>query len=130
MLTDTGGNAGSQSSTIIIREMALCHLHFTDIFKVIAKELQVSLIVGTVLSVVNFIRLLIMYPDMPLVALTVVLSLFATVVFAKIIGASLPIFAKKLGLDPAIMSAPLITTIVDALSLLTYFALASKILGI
>lgn len=130
MLTDTGGNAGSQSSTLIIREMALKQLDFSDIFKVLAKELQVSLMVGTALSIVNFVRLYFMYPETPLVALTVVLSLFATVVFAKTIGSMLPIIAKTMNFDPAIMAAPLITTIVDALSLLTYFALASRILGI
>jgi len=124
MLTDTGGNAGSQSSTLIIRGMAVGEIEPSDIFRVIRKELGVSILVGFILGLVNFIRLAIMYPGSEMVSLTVVLSLFATVVLAKVIGGMLPIVAKKLRLDPAIMAAPLITTIVDAFSLVIYFQLA------
>ncbi len=130
MLTDTGGNAGSQSSTMIIRGMTIGEVASSDIFKVIWKEARVSVIVGLILGLVNFIRLVIQYPGQPLVALTVVLALFATVFVAKVIGGILPIIAKRLKLDPAIMAAPLITTIVDAVSLVIYFQIAVELLHI
>ena len=130
MLTDTGGNAGSQSSTMIIRGMTIGEVASSDIFKVIWKEARVSVIVGLILGLVNFIRLIIQYPGQPLVALTVVLALFATVFLAKVIGGILPILAKRLKLDPAIMAAPLITTIVDAVSLVIYFQIAVELLHI
>ena len=130
MLTDTGGNAGSQSSTMIIRGMTIGEVASSDIFKVIWKEARVSVIVGLILGLVNFIRLIIQYPGHPLVALTVVLALFATVFLAKVIGGILPILAKRLKLDPAIMAAPLITTIVDAVSLVIYFQIAVELLHI
>lgn len=124
MLTDTGGNAGSQSSTLIIRGMAVGEIEPSDVFRVIRKELGVGILVGMILGLINYIRLVIMYPGSEMVSLTVVLSLIATVVLAKVIGGMLPIAAKKLRLDPAIMAAPLITTIVDAFSLIIYFQLA------
>ena len=130
MLTDTGGNAGSQSSTMIIRGMTIGEVASSDIFKVIWKEARVSVIVGLILGLVNFVRLVIQYPGQPLVALTVVLALFATVFVAKVIGGILPILAKRLKLDPAIMAAPLITTIVDAVSLVIYFQIAVELLHI
>lgn len=130
MLTDTGGNAGSQSSTMIIRGMTIGEIASSDIFKVVWKETRVSFIVGLILGLVNFIRLIIQYPGQPLVALTVVLALFATVFLAKVIGGILPILAKRLKLDPAIMAAPLITTIVDAVSLVIYFQIAVELLHI
>ena len=130
MLTDTGGNAGSQSSTMIIRGMTIGEIASSDILKVIWKETRVSVIVGLILGAVNFIRLIFQYPGQPLVALTVVLALFATVLVAKVIGGMLPIIAKRLKLDPAIMAAPLITTIVDAVSLVIYFQIAVELLHI
>lgn len=130
MLTDTGGNAGSQSSTMIIRGMTIGEISSSDALKVIWKEARVAILVGIILGMVNFIRLVIQYPDQPLVALTVVLALFATVFVAKVIGGILPILAKKLKLDPAIMAAPLITTIVDAVSLIIYFQIAVELLHI
>ena len=130
MLTDTGGNAGSQSSTMIIRGMAVGEIAPSDIGKVVWKELRVGLAVGVILGLVNYIQLIIRYPGQELICLTVVLSLLATVVLAKTIGCTLPIAAKVLHLDPAIMAAPLITTIVDAVSLIIYFQLACKLLGI
>lgn len=130
MLTDTGGNAGSQSSTLIIRGMAVGEIEPSDILRVIWKELRVGLIVGVILGLVNYVRLVIMYPGNEMMCLTVVLSLFATVLLAKTIGCILPIAAKKLHLDPAIMAAPLITTIVDAFSLVIYFQLACKLLNL
>lgn len=130
MLTDTGGNAGSQSSTLIIRGMAVGEIEPSDILQVIWKELRVGVVVGAILGLVNYIRLVIMYPGSEMICLTVVLSLFATVLLAKTIGCVLPIVAKVLKLDPAIMAAPLITTIVDAFSLVIYFQLACHLLNL
>lgn len=130
MLTDTGGNAGSQSATLIIRGMALSEIRGRDFFRVLWKELRVSLLVGVVLCLVNYIRLAIMYPGNTAMYMTVVLALFATVVLAKCIGAVLPMAAKALKIDPAIMASPLITTIVDAVSLILYFFIAQQLLGI
>ena len=128
MLTDTGGNAGSQSSTLIIRGMALSEIHISDLPAVVWKELRVGLLVGVVLSAVNFLRLTLTYPGQERIAFVVALALFATVVLAKLIGSCLPMLAKLLHADPAIMAAPLITTIVDAGSLVLYFTIASRLL--
>ncbi len=131
MLMDTGGNAGSQSSTLIIRGLATGDIKLSDTFKVLRKEFWISLICGVILSLVNFGRILIFEPQVPhLVALTVSLTLITTVVMAKVIGGLLPIAAKKLKLDPAIMAGPLITTVVDAMSLIIYFNVAQAILHI
>lgn len=130
MLTDTGGNAGSQSSTMIIRGMAVGEIEPGDLFKVLWKELRVGIIVGAILGFVNYIRLVILYPGREMLCLTVVLSLMVTVVIAKTIGCVLPIAAKVFHMDPAIMAAPLITTIVDAVSLIIYFQLACSLLGL
>ncbi len=128
MLTGTGGNAGSQSSTMVIRGMAVSEIEPKDFLKVLWKELRVGLLVGLVLGAVNFVQLILRYPGQWLVCLTVVCSLLVTVVMAKTIGSLLPIAAKRLNLDPAIMAAPLISTIVDAISLVVYFQLAMHIL--
>lgn len=128
MLMDTGGNCGSQSSTMIIRGMAVGEIAVTDILRVVWKEVRVGVLVGIVLSLVNFIRLMLQYPGNTMICLTVVLSLFCTVVAAKTIGCVLPIAAKTLKMDPAIMASPLITTIVDAVSLMVYFDLACRLL--
>lgn len=130
MLMDTGGNSGSQSSTLIIRGLALGEIELKDISKVMWKEFGVSLIVGTVLSIVNFLRIYFMEKVDLMVAVTVCISLFCTVILAKVVGGILPIIAKKLKLDPAIMASPLITTIVDAVALLIYFGVAKVLLGI
>jgi len=130
MLTDTGGNAGSQSSTMIIRGMAVGEIVTKDFFRVIFKELKVAIIVGLILGIVNYIRLIILYPGQEMLCLTVMLSLLITVIVAKTIGGVLPIAAKVFHMDPAIMAAPLITTIVDAVSLIIYFRLACKLLGL
>ena len=130
MLTDTGGNAGSQSSTMIIRGMAVGEIEPGDLFKVLWKELRVGIIVGAILGFVNYVRLVILYPGKEMLCLTVVLSLMVTVVIAKTIGCVLPIAAKVFHMDPAIMAAPLITTIVDAVSLIIYFQLACTLLGL
>ena len=130
MLMDTGGNSGSQSSTLIIRGLALGEITTKDIFKVIFKEFKVSIIVASILSVVNFLRLYFLTSAGFMVLLTVCASLFFTVVLAKVVGGILPIISKKLNLDPAIMASPLITTIVDAFALIVYFAFAKLLLGI
>ncbi len=130
MLTGTGGNAGSQSSTMIIRCMAIGEVEPKDTLRVIWKEIRVAFVVGLILGALNFIRLMLMYPGQSMVCLTVVLSLYFTVIMAKGIGCTLPIAAKLLNLDPAIMAAPLISTIVDACSLIIYFKIACNLLSI
>ena len=130
MLMDTGGNSGSQSSTLIIRGLALGEITTKDIFKVIFKEFKVSIVVASILSSVNFLRLYFFTSAGFMVSLTVCASLFFTVVLAKVVGGILPIISKKLNLDPAIMASPLITTIVDAFALIVYFAFAKILLGI
>ena len=128
MLTDTGGNAGSQSSTLVIRGMALGEVSLADGGRVFLKELGVSGLVGAALAVVNFVRLILMYPGDYLVAFSVSLALFATVLLAKTVGGLLPLVAKAMKQDPAIMAAPVITTIVDALSLIIYFKVVDALL--
>lgn len=130
MLTATGGNAGSQSSTTIIRAMSIGDVEISDVWKVLWKECRVSLMVGMVLGIANYIRLVIMYPGEPLVCLVIGLSLVATVMMAKMLGCMLPVIAKIFKLDPAMMAAPLISTIVDALSLILYFTIAGMVLPI
>jgi len=130
MLTDTGGNAGSQSSTMIIRGMAVGEIEMGDFLRVLWKELRVSILVGVILSAVNFVRLQIQYPGNTMVSFTVAGAMLVTVVMAKTIGSMLPILAKRLHVDPTIMAAPLITTIVDAVSLVVYFTLAQRLLGL
>ncbi|MDS1003429.1 magnesium transporter [Clostridium sporogenes] len=130
MLMDTGGNSGSQSSTLVIRGLALGEIKLKDIFKVMWKEFRVSVVVGIALSIVNFLRVYFIEKVSFMVSMTVCISLFFTVVLAKVVGGILPIVAKKLKLDPAIMASPLITTIVDAVALLIYFGTAQMLLGI
>lgn len=125
MLTDTGGNCGSQSSTLIIRGLALDEIRFRDIFKVIFKEFRIALLVSFGLALANGIRIFAMYKDMKL-AVVIAVSIIATVIISKIIGCVLPLFAKKAHLDPAIMAAPLITTIVDTCSIIIYFTIATR----
>jgi magnesium transporter len=130
MIMDTGGNSGSQSSTLVIRGLALEELYPSDLLKVLWKELRVSAIVGITLSFVNFLRIYFLGKTDILVALTVSFTLFLTVILAKVVGGVLPMIAKKLKLDPAIMAGPLITTIIDAVALLIYFSTATWLLGI
>ena len=133
MIMGTGGNSGGQSSVTVIRSLSLGELEFKDIFKVMYKELTVGIMAGlsvgaaTFLKVVLIDRLLLGNPDVSvLVALAVAVSLALTIVFAKLIGAALPILAKKLGFDPAVMASPFITTLVDAASVLIYFFIAAE----
>ena len=130
MLTATGGNAGSQSSTTIIRAMSIGDVEMSDVWKVFWKECRVSFIVGAVLGIANYIRLILMYPGEPVVCLVIGLSLIATVVMSKVLACVLPFGAKLLKLDPAMMAAPLISTIVDSLSLVVYFAIAAMLLTV
>ena len=129
MLMDTGGNCGSQSSTLIIRGIALDEIQFKDIFRVIFKEFRISLIVGAALSVTNGLRIYIQYRN-PALALVIALSLIGTVMMAKIVGCILPLVAKKVHLDPAIMASPLITTLVDTFSILIYFNIATLLFNL
>lgn len=129
MLMDTGGNCGSQSSTLIIRGLALGDIKFKDLFRVIFKEFRISLIVGAILAVANGLRIFIQYQN-PQIAIVVALSLAVVVILSKFIGCVLPLFANKVGLDPAIMASPLITTIVDTCSILVYFNIAVHIFNI
>ncbi|MDD7699675.1 MAG: magnesium transporter, partial [Spirochaetia bacterium] len=135
MLMDTGGNSGSQSSVTIIRSLSLGELDFSDLGSIIWKEIRTALLCGITLAAVCFAklmlidRLLLRNSEVTLMVATVVCTTMAlTVLVAKIVGCSLPLFAKKLGFDPAVMASPFITTIVDALSLLVYFGIASAIL--
>ena len=139
MLMDTGGNSGSQSSVTIIRGISLGDIEFRDIFKVIWKEIRVALCCSTVLALINFVKLwfvdyLLLHtfdPGKQIPEIAVVcITLFFTVIVAKFIGCVLPILAKKIGFDPAVMASPFITTIVDAISLFIYFRIAILFLGI
>lgn len=131
MLMDTGGNSGGQSSVTIIRAISLGEVEFKDIFRVIWKEIRVALLAGLTLGVANFVRICIFYGidgNELMINATVCLTLMITILCAKVVGCTLPILAKKVGFDPAVMASPFITTIVDAISLLVYFGIATAIL--
>ena len=129
MIMGTGGNCGSQSSTLIIRGLATDEIELKDVFKALWKEFRVSLLVGIVLAIVNGLRIWIQYQDLQL-AVVIGVTLIATVALAKALGCLLPLLAKRLKLDPAIMASPLITTLVDIFSILVYFQIATAIMGI
>ena len=129
MIMGTGGNCGSQSSTLIIRGLATDEIKIKDIFRALWKEIRVSILVGITLAVVNGIRIIIQYQNVQL-AIVLGITLIATVTISKILGCLLPMIAKKLKLDPAIMAAPLITTLVDVCSILVYFQIATTIMGL
>lgn len=124
MLMNTGGNAGSQSATLIIRGIALEEIDLSDILKVIWKEFRVSILIGVILAGVNFLRIYYMNKMGMDIAIVVSATLFIVIVMAKVVGGILPLIAKSLKIDPAIMASPLITTIVDTTALLVYFKLA------
>ncbi len=137
MLMDTGGNSGSQASVTIIRSLSLDEIKYRDLPRVVFKEIRVALLCGVTLAAANFIkimlvdRLLLNNPEItPLIAVVVCLTLVVTVLAAKIIGCTLPIAAKRLGFDPAVMASPIITTLVDAVSLIVYFRIATLFLQI
>lgn len=128
MLMDTGGNAGGQASVTIIRGLSLNEIEFSDALAVVWKEIRVALLCGVTLAVANFAKLLLFDRVTITVALVVCLTLMSAVLIAKVVGCMLPMLAKKIGFDPAVMASPFITTIVDALSLLIYFRIATLIL--
>ena len=139
MITGSGGNAGSQASVSVIRALSLGEIEFKSIFKVLWKELRVAILCGLTLGAANFFKLLFFdlrnYGNAPgeagnpiFIALVVSLTLVGTIIMAKIVGSSLPLLAKKVGFDPAVMANPLITTVCDSLSLLIYFAVATSVL--
>ena len=130
MIMDTGGNAGGQSSATIIRSLSLEDIEFNDLLKVIFKEFRVAILVGITLAIANFLKLIIIDRVSTSVALVVCSTLVLTVCIAKVIGCSLPMIAKKLKFDPAVMASPFITTIVDAVSLFIYFKIAVTLLHI
>lgn len=130
MLMDTGGNCGSQASVSVIRALSLDEVEFKELPLVIWKEMKVSIIVGGTLAIANFAKILLIDQTTTLVAFVVCLTLFVTVVVAKLVGCVLPILADKIGFDPAVMASPFITTIVDALSLLLYFNVAGLFLNL
>ena len=137
MLSGTGGNSGSQSSVAVIRALSLGEVEFSDMLAVVWKELRVAALCGVCLAGANFVKMMVVdrwlmhKPEVTVsVALVVCLTLLLTVVCAKIVGCTLPMAAEKMGIDPAVMAAPFITTIVDALSLLIYFTIATHILGL
>ncbi|MBQ8936065.1 MAG: magnesium transporter [Oscillospiraceae bacterium] len=135
VLTDTGGNAGSQASVAVIRSLSLQEVHFSDIIKVIWKEIRVAVFCGLTLAAANFVKLLLVDGMLfrnpavtPLVAFVVCVALACTVVTAKTVGCTLPLLADKVGLDPAVVASPFITTIVDVLALLIYFGFATMLI--
>ena len=137
MLMDTGGNAGSQSSVTVIRGLSLGEIAFRDLPRVMWKECRVAVLCGVILAAANFVKLMLVdrlvlgnTSITPAVAATVCLTLICTVICSKVVGSALPLLAKKVGFDPAVMASPLITTIVDTISLLIYFQFAVVILGL
>ena len=137
MLSGTGGNSGSQSSVAVIRALSLDEIDFSDLIAVVWKESRVAILCGVCLACANFVKMMVVdrwlmnNPAVtPLVALVVCLTLVFTVLCAKVVGCTLPMAAEKIGIDPAVMASPFITTIVDALSLLIYFFFATQLLGV
>jgi magnesium transporter len=130
MLMNSGGTAGVQSSTLVIRGMAVGEIYIKDVVTVLWKELRVAVLCGLAMGIINSIRIYIMHGQDFWLSITVSLALITTIIMAKTIGCVLPLIAKQLRIDPAIMAAPVITTIVDALSLIFYFSIAKMILGV
>lgn len=134
MITGSGGNAGSQASVSVIRAVSLGEIEFKNIFMVLWKELRVSILCGLTLAAANFVKLMIFdlhsNPNALMIALVVSLTLLGTIMMSKLVGASLPLLASKIGFDPAVMANPLISTVCDSLSLLIYFAISTSILNI
>lgn len=134
MITGSGGNAGSQASVSVIRAVSLGEIEFKNIFMVLWKELRVSILCGLTLAAANFVKLMIFdlhsNPNAFMIALVVSLTLLGTIMMSKLVGATLPLLASKIGFDPAVMANPLISTVCDSLSLLIYFAISTSILNI
>ncbi len=130
MIMDTGGNAGGQASAVIIRGLSLDEIEFRDWFKVVWKEIRIAFLCGLTLAVCNFVKVLLIERVSVMVAVVVCLTLLLAVVVAKFVGCTLPMLAKRIGMDPAVMASPFITTIVDAISLSIYFRIATLLLGL
>lgn len=130
MLMDTAGNTGGQASVTIIRSLSLGDIEFKDIFKVIWKEFRVAILCGISLAIVTIVKLMLIDKVTFQVAMVVSSTLFVTIIISKIVGCSLPILVKKIHLDPAVMASPIITTIIDALSLVIYFQIATHLLSL
>jgi magnesium transporter len=130
LLMGTGGNSGAQSATLIIRGLALGDVELKDAKKVLWKEVRISFLVGLSLSILNFAKIYFLDREGPYVALTVCGAMLIIIMVAKIIGGLLPLGAKKVGIDPALMASPMIASLTDMVSVVAYFALASLILGI
>lgn len=130
LIMGTGGNSGAQSSTLVIRGMALGEIKGSDILAILWKEIRVSMVVGVILSGITFAITYYVMDESLLISLVISITLFLVIIIAKIVGGSLPIVAKILRLDPAIMASPMITSIIDAVSVLIYFALATSLLGL
>ncbi len=136
MLMGTGGNSGSQSSVTVIRGLSLGEVEFKDLIKVVWKEIRVAFLCGLALALINFVKIMIVDKAMMgdeitvTVALVICITLFVTVLAAKLIGCVLPMLADKIGFDPAVMASPFITTLIDAVSLIVYFEIAQMVLGI
>ena len=130
MLMDTGGNSGSQASVTVIRAMSLGDIEFSDVFQVVWKEARVGMLCAATLGVVVFVKVILIDQKSPVMAFVVALTIFATIVIAKLVGCLLPMLAKRLGFDPAVMASPFITTVVDALSLVIYFLIATQVMSI
>ncbi|MCD7730012.1 MAG: magnesium transporter [Oscillospiraceae bacterium] len=130
MLMDTGGNSGSQASVTIIRGLSLNEISFRDIFKVMWKELRVGILCASTIAVLVFAKVIFIDQKGVQIAAVVSATMFFVIIVAKFVGCTLPMLAKKIGFDPAVMASPFITTIVDALSLLVYFVIASNVLGL
>jgi len=130
MLMGTGGNCGSQASTLAIRGLALGEIEIKDILRVLWKEVRVALMLGLILAILNYVRMVFLTDATQAVALTVSLAMFVTVIIAKALGCTLPLLAKTIHLDPALMASPIITTLVDAASLTVLFTIATRVLHI
>ncbi|MBR5809377.1 MAG: magnesium transporter [Clostridia bacterium] len=128
MIMGTGGNSGSQSSVTVIRGLSLEEIEFKDIFKILWKEFGVAILCGLVLAIATFVKVITLDGESAMIGLVVGLTMFLTILLAKLVGCVLPLLAKKVGFDPAVMASPFITTIVDALSLVVYFDIASRML--
>jgi len=126
----TGGNCGSQASTLAIRGLALGEIEIKDILRVLWKEVRVALMLGLILAILNYVRMVFLTDATQAVALTVSLAMFVTVIIAKALGCTLPLLAKTIHLDPALMASPIITTLVDAASLTVLFTIATRVLHI
>ena len=130
LLMGTGGNTGTQASTLIVRGLALDEVDYDDAFKVLWKELRISFMIGLVLSTLNFLKIIFIDGESPMIALTVCTSMILIIAFAKCLGGMVPILAKKIGVDPALMANPVIGSLTDTMAVLIYFLMAMIILGL